>query len=176
MMRLFPLLALLLLPCALPGQSTPSAPARPDTQAVRGGEDPVAAVNGYYEAAGTGDWNRAVSFVHPRTLTAFRAVVDKTARTDSLHLFLPMLLGVNSLAEYKALSDQQVMARFFVRNLDTAEGRAALSAMKLEVTNVTIENADRARITTRDGPEAPPEEVWVLRLDGRWFVLLDLEP
>jgi len=179
MTRLLLLLALLLCPCALPAQPTSATGARADTQAVDGGADPAAAANGYYGAFKAGDWNRAAGFIHPRTLAAMRAVVDSGARKDRTGMVLPMLMGVQSTAELKALSDREVYVRFLARQLAGDEARAYLDAMTVEVTNVTLENPDLARVTTvtREGAKTdPPETVPVLRINGRWFLLLDLDP
>jgi len=90
-----------------------------------------------------------------------------------------MLMGVQSTAELKALSDREVYVRFLARQLAGDEARAYLDAMTVEVTNVTLENPDLARVTTvtREGAKTdPPETVPVLRINGRWFLLLDLDP
>jgi hypothetical protein len=178
MKRLLLAFAATLLPCALSAQTAPAPQARSGTEAVQEADSPRAAVLGYFSAFREGDWSRATSFVHPRTLRAFRSVVNEQVSADSTGLILPILLGVESLIELDAMSDAEVFTRFYSRQLGNPEARKALASMEFEVTNVTMESDDAARVDVvmREGSEAPqPKTFPVLRMDGRWLLLLDEE-
>lgn len=176
MKRLVPLLALVLLPFPLRAQVTPAAPVRADTQALAGGETPVAAINGYFSGFASGDWARASSFVHPRTISALRELVEEEAQEDRTGQILQMMMGIRTMRELKALSDREVFSRFMSRQLSAAPAPVQPGALKVEVTNVAMESPDHARVTVvgRWGERAEPAQTFpVVRLDGRWFVLFD---
>ncbi len=164
MKRLLVLLALVLLPAALPAQSSP-----PETEGAR------AAVLGYLNATREGDWTRMASFVHPESLTRFRAVVDRNVAEDSTGMLLSLLLGLESAAELKAMTDAEVFALFFSRQLGSPQVREEMAGIEFEITGATLQEAGSARVeyVMRKGAELQSAESMEARRleDGRWLVI-----
>lgn len=147
--------------------------------AAQNPESPEQVAGRYYAAMENSDWKTCTTLMHPEELARFKAVFVPLMDSPKGAEGARELMGLNSPAEFKKLSDQQVFERFLTHMMEKSDMGEIMSTMRATVIGSVMEGKDTAHVLYRMkmsayGTDIEELEVSTLKRHGdTWRLALD---
>ncbi len=142
-------------------------------------QSPEQVAGRYFTAMENADWKTCTELMHPDELARFKAVFLPLMDSPKGAEGAQELMGLNSAAEFKKLSDSQVFEKFLTHMMGKSDMGELMSTMRATVVGSVMEGKDTAHVLYRMkmnayGTEVEELEVSTLKRYGdTWRLALD---